>query len=147
MSGIDLESQAVVEEIVRRESRSLLSYVGDAFPWTTAAGGPALTTLNQLIRQERQAVTDLGRHLVRRRVRPPFLGSYPASFTSWNFIDLGALLPRLVEVQRRSIGELQADLPKVHDAAAKLEVERLPAVKKRSLAGLESIPSPTRASA
>jgi hypothetical protein len=147
MSGIDAESQAVLEELVRRESRSLLSYVGDAFPWTTAAGGPALTTLNQLIRQERQAVTDLGRHLVRRRVTPPFLGSYPASFTSWNFIDLTALLPRLLEAQRRAISELQADLPKIHDAPAKQEAERLLAVKKRTLAGLESIPSPASASA
>lgn len=147
MSGIDPESQAAVEGIVRRESRSLLSYIGDAFPWTTAAGGPALTTLNQLIRQERQAVTDLGRHLVRRRVTPPFLGSYPAWFTSWNFIALAALLPRLREAQRQSIGELQADLSKIHDVAAKQEVERLLAVKKRSLAGLESIPLPARASA
>jgi hypothetical protein len=147
MSGIDPASQAVVEEIVRRESRSLLSYVGDSYPWTTAAGGPALKTLNQLIRQERQAVTDLGRHLVRRRVTPPFLGSYPASFTSWNFIDLAALLPKLLEAQARLIREIQADLSKVHDAPAKQEVERLLAVKKRTLAGLESILPPAKASA
>jgi hypothetical protein len=145
MSRIDPASQAVVEEIVRRESRSLLSYIGDAYPWTTVSGGPALKTLNQLIRQEKQAVTDLGRHLIRRKVTPPLLGSYPASFTSWNFIDLGALLPRLLEAQRQAVNQIQADLSKIPDVPARQEVERLLAVKKMTLQGLESI-SPARAS-
>lgn len=147
MTAIDPASRAVVEEMVRRESRSLLSYIGDAYPWTTAAGGPALKTLNQLIKQEKQAVTDLGRYLIRRKVTPPFIGSYPASFTAWNFIDLVALLPRLLESQRRSISEIQADLSKIHDVPARQEAERLLAVKKKTLAGLESITPPAKASA
>ena len=57
---IDPNSQAGLEEIVRRESRSLLSYVGDSFPWTTAQGGPALARLQEAVRGSKEAVADLG---------------------------------------------------------------------------------------
>ena len=32
--------------------------------------------------------SDLGQFLARRHVAPPYLGSYPMLFTSYNFIDL-----------------------------------------------------------
>ena len=51
-------------------------------------------------------------------------------------------MPRLLEAQRRSIAELQADLAKVHDAAARQEAERLLGVKKMTLAGLETLAAP-----
>ena len=54
------QNQAVLQDIVRRESRSLLSYIGDAYPWTTAAGGPALARLSEIIRQENDAVPSWG---------------------------------------------------------------------------------------
>ncbi len=139
MTAIDPASLTVLEQILRRESLSLLSYIGDAYPWTTTEGSAGLKTLNQLIQQEKQAITDLGRYLIRRRATPPFIGSYPAGFTSWNFIDLKILVPRLLELQQRSINELQADLAKIHDESARKEVERLLAVKKMTLAALESL--------
>ena len=36
-----------------RKSRSLLLYIGDAFPWTTSAHCPDLVTLGQLMATSR----------------------------------------------------------------------------------------------
>lgn len=142
---IDAETQAVLQDILRRESRSLLSYIGDAYPWTTTEGGSGLKTLLTLIKQEAAAVTSLGRHLVRSRIPTPFIGSYPASFTSWNFIALGHLVPRLLDEQKRAIVALEANLPRIHDEKAKEEVERLLGVKKMTMACLEVLAPPATA--
>ena len=40
---------AVAQDIVRRESRSLLQYVSEAFPWTTREERAALATLQEMI--------------------------------------------------------------------------------------------------
>jgi hypothetical protein len=136
---IDAGSQAVLHEIVRRESRSLLSYIGDSYPWTTSEGVPGVAVLAKLIRQERASVTALGQYLVRHKAPPPFIGSYPAQFTSWNFIALEYLVPRLQEAQKRAITELQADLSKITDVPSRQQCERLLGVKRMTLAGLEGL--------
>lgn len=138
---IDAATRAVLNAILRRESLSLLAYVGDAYPWTTTAGGPGLIMLNKLVRQEVNAISSLGRFLVRQKVAPGFIGSYPASFTSFNFVALGFLVPRLLDESQRNIAQIQADLSKIPQGPARLEVERLLGVKKMTLAGLESLAS------
>ncbi|MFO0878831.1 MAG: hypothetical protein U0840_15930 [Gemmataceae bacterium] len=136
---IDPGSQAVLASILRRESRSLLLYVGDAFPWATASQTQELTTLQGLIHQERAAVASLGQFLLRQRVGLPFIGAYPMAFTTIHFVALDYLLPRLIEAQSHGIEQLQGDLERLVDAGSRLEVERLLAVKKRTQAGLERL--------
>jgi hypothetical protein len=139
---IDAQTQATLQEVLRRESRSLLSYVADAYPWTTAAGGPALASLNRHIREELAAVNALGRFLVRHRIDLPLLGQYPVAFTTCNFIALSYLLPRLADEERRSIAHLEADLRAIHDPAAREPVDALLAVKKRNLSAMEALLAP-----
>ena len=139
----------VLQDVVRRESRSLLLYIGDSFPWTTNEHAPDLVTLKRLIVREAHAISTVGRYLVRQRITPPPYGSYPASFTSHNFIDVAYLLPRLLAAQEVAIAALTADIARVHDAEAKKQLEALLAVKQTSLAGLaalsSSYPHPARA--
>jgi hypothetical protein len=136
---IDQVSQSVLQGVLRRESLCFLVYIGDAYPWTTTAGGPGLATLNKLIQQEAEAITSLGRFLVRQKVPQPFIGSYPASFTACNFIALGYLVPRLLADQKQSIEALENDLKKVKHEASHRELGRLLGVKKMTLAGLEML--------
>jgi hypothetical protein len=136
---IDQATQNVLQSVLRRENLSFLAYIGDAYPWTTTAGEAGLTKLNKLIKQEVEAVTSLGRYLVRQKVPQPFIGSYPASFTSCNFIALGWLVPRLLKDQKQSIEALQNDITKVRHEPSRLELERLMGVKKMTLAGLEML--------
>jgi hypothetical protein len=136
---MDPNSQAVLEEIVRRESRSLLSYVGDSFPWTTTQGGPALARLHEVVRASNEAVGELGGYLTRMRARTAFVGSYPASFTSWNFISLAYLLPRLVATEEEALRALEADVAALPAGEPKAQAEKLLAVKRRNLEALRGL--------
>ena len=133
------ETQTLLQEIVRRESRSLLLYIGDSFPWTTNEHAPDLVTMRKLVRREANAISTLGKFLVRQRITPPFYGSYPASFTSCNFIDLAFLLPRLMSAQEKGIAALTADIARVHEHEPKNQLEALLGVKQSTLAGLAAL--------
>ncbi|HTU19935.1 MAG TPA: hypothetical protein VMG10_17865 [Gemmataceae bacterium] len=136
---IDPRTQTLLQDILRRESRSVLIYVADAYPWATATETKALTTLQQLIAAEREAVACLGRFLVRQRIPLPFLPSYPAHFTTINFLALDFLLPRLLEHERHAIAELERDLLSVKEPEVRDEVERLLALKRQHLPQLEEL--------
>jgi hypothetical protein len=144
---IDPHTQTLLQEILRRESRSVLRYVTEAFPWINSTEEKSLAALQRLIAAERDAVVRLGQYLVRHRGTLPFLPSYPASFTTINFLALDYVLPMLVKHERRSIADLERDLASLKDSAARAEVEKLLAVKQRHLPELEAlIPSPSQAS-
>lgn len=130
---------SILQEVVRRESCSLLLYIGDAYPWTTTQQAPDLVTVRRLVASESAAVTSLGRYLVRQRITPPATGSYPASFTSCNFIDLAYLLPRLIAAQDTLIATLTADIHKLSDEEARKQLEALLATKQATLAGLKQV--------
>jgi hypothetical protein len=138
---IDAHSQQVLQDLLRRESRSVLTYVAEAYPWTTWAEEKTLADLQQLIAAEREAVACLGRFLVRQRIPLPYLPPYPAHFTTINFLALEFLLPRLIEQERRSIADLERDLAALKDPAAKAEVEKLLTLKRRHLPRLEELAS------
>jgi hypothetical protein len=138
---IDAHSQHVLQDLLRRESRSVLIYVAEAYPWTTWAEEKTLADLQRLIAAEREAVACLGRFLVRCRIPLPYLPPYPAHFTTINFLALDYLLPRLIEQERRSIADLERDLAAIKDPAAHAEVEKLLALKRRHLPRLEELAS------
>jgi len=136
---IDAAGRALLQDIFRRESRSLLEYVSDAYPWATPHERTTLTTLQKLIEEERQNATALGRCLVRCRIGLPHLGAYPFSFTTMNYVSLDHLLPLLVEHQQRALEELQTDLPKIAGQDAQVHVQRILETKRRHLQTLQSM--------
>lgn len=138
---IDRQTQMVLQDVVRRESRSVLTYVAEAYPWTTSTETKALTALQQFIAAESEAVTCLGRFLVRQRIALPYFPSYPAHFTTINFLALDFLLPRLIEQERQSIADLARDLASVKEPAARTELERLLVLKRRHLPQMEELAS------
>ena len=139
---IDVNGVAtILQGVVKRESRSLLLYIGDSFPWAKNEDAPDLATLKKLIVREANAISVLGKFLVRQRITPPFYGSYPASFTSLNFIDVAFLLPRLLIAGEQSVAALTADIARVGDGEAKKQLEILLGVKQSTLAGLAALMS------
>jgi hypothetical protein len=136
---IDPETLALLQEIVRRESRSLLTYVGEAYPWTSAADSAARSKLTEIQAEEGAALASLGQFLARRRAPVSFLGPYPEGFTTLNFLALEHLLPRLVASHRRAVANLERDLARISDPEAKAQVEKLLAVKRRDLPLLEGL--------
>jgi hypothetical protein len=138
---IDPHTQMLLQDILSRESRSVLLYVAEAYPWTNSTQTKTRIALQQLIATERDAVICLGRFLVRQRIPLPYLPPFPEHFTTINFLALDFLLPRLIEHERRSIEDLERDLTAMKDPVARTEVEKLLAVKRRHLPQLEELAS------
>ena len=79
MNGADL---SLLENLVRRESRSLLQYASDSFPWITAEEQEPLAQLQTMVSEEAQAAAGVaqflagdpvgsGRHLFVGNLRNP----------------------------------------------------------------------------
>ncbi len=144
---MDASTATPLQEIVRRESLSLLAYVRDAYPWTSRVGDPALARLRQLVGEHERALGTLVRLLARNRVPPPFTGSFPTGFTTVNFLALSHVLPRLVESERRSLALLEAEAPRVSGEEPRAAVAQFLAAKRDHLARLEALNAPAPASA
>jgi hypothetical protein len=136
---MDVRSQQILQSIIRREGRSLLQYVADAFPWTTDGQAGALATVKRFTDEEQEAIAGLVRFLTEQRVTPPYLGAFPSAFTNINFTALEFLLPRLVEAQRQLIAELRRDMSQVSDQEALALLNQLLQMKEQHLAVLESL--------
>lgn len=138
---LDTQTQALLQEVFRREGQSFLLYTHDSFPWTQSEGEPALERLHALIASEREALTALGRYLLRQKVPLPFLGSYPMSFTSFNFLSLQHLVPKLIDEQTHRLADLERDRASIPDAGARAELTKLADLKRRHLEELGGLPT------
>jgi hypothetical protein len=128
----------LLQEIVRRESRSMLTYVGEAFPWTPSREADTLARLKDIIAAHNEAVAALGRYLTKLREPLGYLGSYPSHFTTINFLSLDHILPKLVVSERANVAALQGDVAKIgSDKDARAQAENLLEVKKKQLEKLE----------
>jgi len=142
---IDAPSQAVLADAFRKTSRSLLQYVRDSFPWTTPGHDGSLKRLFEIACEEEEACGRLGRFFTRHHMTVPYPGSYPSSFTTINFIELGHLQKLLVEYQRQAVTDLQAKLPSAQDSEARSLLQGLLELKRRHLTALEKLDAPAEA--
>lgn len=140
---IDAASRATLLNLVRSEGRSLLQYVGESFPWTTAEEKAALARLQNIVEEEREALTRLIRFLVRQRiVGTAPLGPYPMEFTNINYISLDHLLPLLVDSQRQRVQALETQLKSISDPDCRQQVADYIAVIRGHLTALEELAQP-----
>jgi hypothetical protein len=135
----DPRTQAILQGALVRESRSLLQYAGDSFPWTTAGENAALPEVRRLIDEQLQGAEELARFLTRHRVPLPYLGQYPMAFTEVNYISLDHLLSLLAEDERGGLAALEAGQTGLHDPEAHAQLARLIQRKRDRLATLEKL--------
>jgi hypothetical protein len=124
---------------MRKESRSLLQYVSESFPWTTRKQEGHAAAIGRMAKTEFDALGRLGRVLLKSRAGVPMPGSYPQSFTTINFMALDFLLPLLIVDQKERIAELEEGLAWLVPGEAKDAVADLVDLKKRHLAEMESL--------
>jgi hypothetical protein len=136
---LDPRASKAISEVIRRESRSLLAYVHDAFPWATAGKEPAVEALRQASTMVGEAVASLGRFLARHRVRPPMLPSYPSYFTYCNFLSVDWWLPRVLASERESLAQLEEILKSIPDAEAREAVQAVAEAKRSGMKLLEGL--------
>jgi hypothetical protein len=138
---LDTATSALLANVLRRESLSVLQYAGQASPWARENEHGAVKEIRQLWEEDRECIGDLTRYLATHRVRPPFIGAFPTSFTTLNFIGIDFVLDKLVKDQKRAIGDLERDLAAISDAQAKEPLLRMLEVKKKHLPILERLAS------
>ncbi len=133
---------AVLQDILRRESRSLLQYVAESYPWSKREGQAACAAVRAMARAEAEAVTRLARWLAKERVAVTFPGAYPMQFTTMNFVALSFLLPRLAQAESERIADLRRCLPTLPEGARSL-VQALIDVKSRHVEQLSALQTTT----
>src|SRR5262249_1426851 len=116
---IDEACNLVLQNILRRERRSLLLYSSEAYPWTTFADQQSLDQLQKMIEEETQAIARLSNFLRRRGVTMPYFEPYPMSYTTYNFVTLEFLVDKLLAEERKSATALERDLASVSDPDGK----------------------------
>jgi hypothetical protein len=136
---IDAASKCVLLDLVRRESRSLLQYVSESFPWITAGEEEALAKLPEMVREEQEGIATVARFLARNRIAPAPLGSYPMTFTNINYMSLDHLVPLLIENQRHRIAEIESAVAGMTDPESRRQAETYLAMKRRHLQKLEEM--------
>ena len=129
----------ILQDIVRREGRSLLQYLKDAYPWSTRKAGGAQAQLEEIISTDQEAVAGLGALLVRRRIPMPHPGPYPMHFTNINYVSLEYLMPMLVKEQQANVARLEEDLLRISDEAAREQVGHILSIKREHLQKLEEL--------
>ncbi|MCI0462971.1 MAG: hypothetical protein L0Z62_38990 [Gemmataceae bacterium] len=136
---IDAQTYNRLQDLIRREGRSLLQYAVESFPWTNSSSVDVNARLQEMAAAETEATAALNRLLLRHRLTPPWLGPYPMPFTSYNFLALERLLPLLIEHQRTGVARVEADLKQITDSAARAAVQHLLEVIRRNLSELEAL--------
>jgi hypothetical protein len=136
---MESSDQELLRQIVRREGRSFLQYIGQAFPWTPPGEENEVTALRIMAAGQQDELTGLVHFMTKNRITPPYLGAYPTAFTSMNFTSIDFLLPVLLEAERKGIKELEADTARLVDLDARGEVAALLDQKKRHLDDLAGL--------
>jgi rubrerythrin len=136
---MDSQTYALIADIIRRESRSLLQYVGESYPSLTPDQQDTWSQIQKMIEEQLHGVADLMRLLQRRHQPPPFTGSYPASFTSLSFVSLGHLIGLLVIHERDDLQYLQRQIGILADPEANEFVQNIIESKRRHLEALQSL--------
>jgi rubrerythrin len=133
---MDARTYSHLAEMVRRESRTLLQYVGDSYPWITPDEQNVLAQIRSMIQEERQGVAELMGLILRNRLTPPYIDSYPVAFTSLSFVSLEHLIPLLTANEEKDLIRLERELGELTDSEAKELVKKIVETKNRHLESL-----------
>ena len=136
---MDPLSLRLVNDTIRRESRSLLQYVTDAFPWITPQEQTALVKLRDVVKEQKAALAGLGSVLYRRHLALPYVGTFPADFTTINYVSLDHLLGLLVEFEAKGCALLEQAIGQVSDMEANDLLKKYLELKRRYLQSLKTL--------
>ena len=129
----------LLQDAYRRECRSLLQYVREASPYTSAADRPIRDRILHLADDELEHLEAFAERLESHRVPVPHLGSFPVAFTDLNFVAVRHLVPKLLVEQKADVAKLEADAAACTDVVAKAAIEALVGVHRGHLKELESL--------
>jgi rubrerythrin len=109
-----MNSLEALQRVFQRESATMAQYLVQISPWAGPEDAPAKALIERIAAEERQWCERLA-ELIDRRNGVPLPGSYPSTYSSFHYIALSALLPRLCDYLRASIELLKGDLNATSD--------------------------------
>ena len=92
------ERNAELNQLLINLNRSLLQYVGEAWPWTAEADAPERRTIERLVERQKVWIARLADLLAERGWTIEF-GVYPTEYTDLHYVALDYLLSALVSNQ------------------------------------------------
>jgi hypothetical protein len=112
---------ALLNQLLIALHRSLLQYVGDAWPWVATTAEEEREKLLKLVGGQRRHTERLIELLIDRGW-PIDFGSYPTEYTDLHYVALGYLIKQLVASEQALIGDIERALA---GCAGDAEVMRL----------------------
>ena len=120
--------------------KSLLSYVAEAWPWSSQADATVRGAVEELAVRRRESVGRLADQLVEREW-PVDFGTYPTEYTDLHYVGLDYLLSQLVHDQKRVTAGIERTLRAASgDAQAKPLLEEILNSERDTLARLQKLP-------
>ena len=126
-----------LQDVFRRESRSLLQYARESAPYATGADRKILAEVQRIAEEESTALGGFAEFLNTQRVPIPYLGSFPMVFTDLNFVAIRFLVPKLVTAQRLDLASLESGVESLTDPLGQGAVRTLVDLHRRHLKELE----------
>ena len=134
-----MTDEILLPNVLRRESRCFLQYVHESFPWAHGKTEAARTTILAAAAAEAAELAHLAKLLTRRHIAVPFFGAYPSAFTSYNYLAISSLLPKLIADQKRGLAELERDIPAVVDPDVRKHLELYRELKRKHIQEFEAV--------
>ncbi len=136
MTSADTEQ---LQDVFRRESRSLLQYARESSPYASGDDRRVLAEVQRVATEETTALADFGGFLADRRVPLPYLSAFPMVFTDLNFVTVRYLLPKLVAEQKLDLAQLETAAGSLTDPPSQAAVRGLVDLHHRHLKELEKL--------
>jgi hypothetical protein len=132
----DRQTEAIMQRVLRRQGRSLMQYLREAFPYSPSNGDSKLARFQEMAAEDLESQVSLTNFLLKKHLTPPYLGAYPDRFTTLNYTSFDFLLPQLVESERVEIAELEKDVSAVGDAEFRERLQKVLDMKRQHHLGL-----------
>jgi hypothetical protein len=126
-------------EAYRRGRLSFLQYVRQATPYAGVADRSILARVRELADAEAADLSGFAEFLDAKRVRVPFVGAFPTTFTNYNFVAIRKLLPELIADEKRGLSALEDDAAALDAGEARTWLEKLAEAKRVQLTELEKL--------
>ena len=134
----DTHHNDILGDLLVEQSRCLLQYVGECWPWV-ADDDAEHRTIDDMVARQQQGVARLADLLNGRRQSIDF-GTYPTEFTNLQYIALSHLLGQLVESQQALVNVFgRAATDCIDDVEAGSVIEQIHATERDNLSRLQEM--------
>ncbi len=128
-----------LNQVLIQLDKSLLSYVAEAWPWSSSGEADVQRAVNELVDRRRANVGRLA-DLLLDREWPIDFGAYPTDYTDLHYVALDYLLALVVKDQKQLTAEIEtARQPTSNDAEGRKLLDEILADERETLARLEKL--------